>query len=79
MIHFSPQYCRTWLIVPDPAGAGFSADILTMCSSERLSALEEEFADRYTKHDEEFVKTLATPTHPPPCVTPWWSNDKGDR
>ncbi|KAK7096219.1 RNA guanine-N7 methyltransferase activating subunit-like [Littorina saxatilis] len=61
------------------AGPAFSADVLAMCSSERLTDLEEEFADRYTQRDTEFTKTLATPTLPPPCVSPWWSNDRGDR
>ena len=67
------------MIVSAAPGPGFSADVLAMCTSEHLAALEEEFADRYTDRDEEFAHTLATPTHPPPCITPWWSNDRGDR
>ncbi|XP_076438639.1 uncharacterized protein LOC143277636 [Babylonia areolata] len=44
-----------------------------------LSALEAEFASRYTSQDAEFMSMLSTPILPPPCITSWWTNHHGDR
>ncbi|KAL8617864.1 hypothetical protein ACOMHN_040212 [Nucella lapillus] len=44
----------------------------------KLCALEEEFSHRYTSLDTDFMHTLTTPVRPPPCLAPWWSNDRGN-
>lgn len=50
-----------------------SEPTLTNEQQEFLQLCEDEFADRFTEHDEEFRKVKALPESMPPIIDPWYS------
>lgn len=43
-----------------------------------LRECEQEFRNRFTENDEEFMKFCNKPTHPPPLISPWQSGRRQD-
>lgn len=49
-----------------------STDNLSPDDLEFLAKCEEEFKDRYTENDEEFMKVFNAETSVPPIIKSWW-------
>lgn len=56
-----------------------TSDTLSTADKEFLASCEEEFKDRYTDKDEEFMKVFNSESSTPPIVDPWWVPNSGRR
>ncbi|XP_060809319.1 RNA guanine-N7 methyltransferase activating subunit [Amyelois transitella] len=54
-------------------------DTLSVEDKEFLAQCEEEFKDRFTDKDEEFMKILNAEPSTPPIVSPWWTPQNSGR